>query len=119
MLQLSCETDFVSRTKDFQDTLKILMRTFNSMPTETADNNDIDGLLSVLVVGDVPPKYANKNVKEILAQLSSNTLENCSINNVLKRKNQPGIVVGTYVHGEIPSESEILIGTKAGIVVRI
>lgn len=118
VVQLSCETDFVARTEEFTDSLKALMRALACYPGQVADNVDIEKFMEVKLVDEKKDRYNNKTIKEVLALLSSNTLENCDINNLLKRTVRPGMVIGTYLHGELEGRvGEPRVGTRAGVAV--
>jgi len=116
LVQLSCETDFVARTKEFNDSIRILMKTLEEYPKDEITNKNLDEILKGKLQGELPEKYAKKTVNEMLALLSSNTLENCDLNNLFKRVNKPGIIIGTYLHGEVNGTNP-KIGTRAGIVI--
>jgi len=115
VIQLSCETDFVARSSEFLESLKSFMKTLKAYPKESIDNTEIEKFLEMKPVRD---KYGDKDIKEVLALLSSSTLENCDINNLLKRAVKPGIIIGTYLHAELQGKpDEPRIGTRAGVAV--
>eukprot|EP00826_Nyctotherus_ovalis_P003212 TRINITY_DN10648_c0_g2_i2.p1 TRINITY_DN10648_c0_g2~~TRINITY_DN10648_c0_g2_i2.p1 ORF type:complete len:307 (+),score=99.91 TRINITY_DN10648_c0_g2_i2:91-1011(+) len=118
VVQLSCETDFVARTKEFTDSLKAFMNALAKCPNETIDNTEIEKFMEMKLVDEKEDRHNNKTIKEVLALLSSNTLENCDINNLLKRTVRPGLVIGSYLHGELEGRAgEPRIGTRAGVAV--
>lgn len=113
LLVLNCETYNIAKTKDFLESIKNLMGHLGKYPKEDLSNEELKNFMESQIELSEKGKTVKKNVREMLALLSANTLENCSINNIFKRSMKKGIVIGSYIHAEI----EPTIGTKAGIVV--
>lgn len=118
VVQLSCETDFVSRTTDFKASISILMNALGEYKNESVGNSDIEKFLQMKTVGDKREKFMDKSLKDMLKMISSNTQENCDVNNLLKRPTKPGIIIGAYLHDEVDVPAgEPRLGTRAGVAV--
>lgn len=86
MVEINCETDFVSKGDDFQN--------FADAVTErvlTGDPVDIGGLLALPLEGD-------KSVNEVRRELIARIGENINVRRFVRFVTQTG-VLGSYVHG--------------------
>ncbi len=117
LVQLNCETDFVARTKEFLETLRMFTHSLEAFPKSEVANADIVAFLKAALAGKVPAKYEKKSAKDVVALLCARTMENCSISGLFKRAVEPGVIIGTYLHGAVEGQTDPKVGTKAGIVV--
>lgn len=104
MVELNCETDFVSRNDDFQS---FLMDFLKFLSQNLSENIDLDSILSMRMDGILISDHLNALVTK------------CGENIVLRRVNAIfGESVFFYVHGQVKSVENITMG-RIGVCVQL
>ncbi len=100
MVKVSCETDFVARTEDFQQFVDALL---NQVLTQPAIQNK-DDLLAAPFAGE-PEKTVQDKVQEIIAKLGENTI----VSDAVRFELQGEGLIDSYVH----------MGGRVGVLVEV
>ena len=109
MIQLSCETDFVAKTSQFQAGLKGILQTIHSQQDLRVSGDkgvDPDFLANLTVgtkmINSLDPDMDSQTIEDGIKYTIAKTQENCQLVNVFQTQWNPseGDVIGAYIHGQ-------------------
>lgn len=127
MVELGCETDFVARNSSFvdlasgiaQSAIELAQRT-NTSGSAVLANIELSELLSSSMSGG-GSRSVSESITEAIGQLGENIVlrRAAAIGSVAIDEHNSGVVVGSYIHGQVSGSSKTAVAGKIGGMVSI